>query len=127
MVLTAVIIKVIECQQPLVKSQLKVVSGTVSKGYILNDIMVQCDCITYPIRNYILCKTMPRVITQISANGIKILDWPGNLPDLNAIEEVWNVIKTKCGRLEINKMELLEGVCRALYSLSRQRLMKLYD
>ena len=95
--------------------------------YILNDIKVQCDCITYPILNYILCKTMPLVITQISANGIKILDWPGNSPDLNAIDEVWNVMKKKCWRLEKNKMELWEGVCRASYSVSRQRLLKLYD
>ena len=57
---------------------------------------------------------MPRVITQILANGIKVLDWPGNSPDLNAIEEVWNVMKKKCGRLDKNKMELWEGVCRAL-------------
>ena len=70
---------------------------------------------------------MPRVITQISVNGINILDWPGNSPDLNAIEEVWNVIEKKCGSLEKNKIEFLEGVCRALYSVSMQRLMKFYD
>ena len=46
---------------------------------------------------------MPHVITQISANGIKVLDWPGNSPDLNAIGEVWNVMKKKCGRLDKNK------------------------
>ena len=70
---------------------------------------------------------MPRIITQISANGIKVLDWPGNSPYLTAIEEVCNVMKTKCGRLEKNKMDLSEGVCRAFYSVLRQRLMKLYE
>ena len=70
---------------------------------------------------------MSRVVTKISANGIKTLDWPGNSPHLNAIKEVWNVMKKKCGRLEKSKMELWEGVCRALHSVSRQRLMKLYD
>ena len=70
---------------------------------------------------------MPRVITQISANGINVLDWPGNSPDLNAIEVVWNIMEKKCGSLEKNKMEFWEGVCRLLYSVSRQRLMKLYD
>ena len=64
---------------------------------------------------------MPCVVTQISANGINVLDWPGNSPDLNAIEEVWNVMKKKCGSLEKNKMELWKGVCRALYSVSRQK------
>ena len=36
-------------------------------------------------------------------------------------------MKKKSGRLEKNKMELWEGICRVLYSVSRQRLMKLYD
>ena len=67
---------------------------------------------------------MPRVIIQISANDIKVLDRPGNLPDLNAIEEVWNKMKKK---YEKNKIEWWEGVCRALYSVSRQRLMKWYN
>ena len=72
---------------------------------------------------------MPRVITQITVNayGINVLDLPGYSQDLNAIEEVWNVKEKKCESLEKNKMELWEGICRALYSLSRQRLMKLYD
>ena len=48
-------------------------------------------------------------------------------PDLNPIEGVWNVMKKKCGRLEKNKMELWEGVCRALFSVSKRMLMKLYE
>ena len=119
------------------KSQLKVVNGTLnSERYqktILNDIKVQCDCIAFPIRNYIFmqdnapCHNSKSTKQFLSANNIEVLDWPGNSPDLNPIEEVWNVMKKKCGRLEKNRMALWEGVCSAWYSISRQTLMKLYD
>ena len=39
----------------------------------------------------------------LSKNGIEVLDWPGNLPDLNPTEEGWNVMKKTCGRLQNNK------------------------
>ena len=31
----------------------------------------------------------------VNRNRIAVLDWPGNSPDLNPIENVWNVLKSK--------------------------------
>ena len=41
-----------------------------------------------------------RYITERSVN---VFDWPGNSADLNPIEEVWNIMKKKSGKLPNNK------------------------
>ena len=45
-------------------------------------------------------KSSLRYITERGAN---LSDWPGNSADLNPIEEVWNIMKKKSGKLQNNK------------------------
>ena len=43
--------------------------------------------------------TSQRTKTFIECNGIPVLKWPGNSPEMNSIENVWNIM-TKEGCLK---------------------------
>ena len=46
-----------------------------------------------------------------SQNGIQKIDWPGNSPDLNPIENLWSILKYKIKRRPINsKIKLIEEI-----------------
>ena len=38
-----------------------------------------------------------------------MFEWPGNSADLTPIEEVWNIMKKKFGKLSNNKITALES------------------
>jgi len=37
----------------------------------------------------------------IANMGMKLLDWPGNSPDLNPIEDVWSLLKERINKLRL--------------------------
>ena len=41
------------------------------------------------------CHTAKKVKKFVSDHNLPLLPWPGNSPDLNPIENVWHVLKTK--------------------------------
>ena len=66
---------------------------------------------------------------------MQILDWPGNSPDLNPIENLWTVLKDKvCEKQPTNNKELEEAIeavwmlellaeyCRSLVESTPKRL-----
>ena len=119
------------------KSQLKVVSGSMkSEKYqndILGDIKLQCECVAFPSKEYIFqqdkapCHWSKSTLRYIPERGVNVLDWPGNSPDLNPIEEVWNIMKKKSGKLPNNRKRLWDNICNLWYSIPRETVMKLYD
>ena len=65
------------------------------------------------------CHNSKRTRTCLECNEIPILKWPGNLPEMNSIENVWNIMKKDIGnQLPCLKEEMLKRVCEAWYSVA---------
>ena len=42
---------------------------------------------------------------------ITVLDWPGNSPDLNLIENLWSIVKNRLRKMDCTtKIKLIEAV-----------------
>ena len=42
---------------------------------------------------------------------ITVLDWPGNSPDLNPIENLWSIVKNRLRKIDFpNKIKLIQSV-----------------
>ena len=49
--------------------------------------------------------------TFLEYKGIPVLEWPGYLPDMNPIEDVWNIMKKDIGNQSLCKKK----ICRSEY------------
>ena len=57
------------------------------------------------------CHTAASVMQWFRRNKITVLDWPGNSPDLNPIENLWRRLKITVAQKQArNKQELIEAV-----------------
>lgn len=55
------------------------------------------------------CHKAKVVQTFLNQNNVEVLDWPGNSPDMNPIENVWAVIKSELSRMRpTNKKQVVE-------------------
>ena len=63
---------------------------------IIHDIEMTCKCVVFLQKGYIFmhdlapCHTSKSTRIFLGCKGIPILEGPGNLPDMNPIENVWN-------------------------------------
>ena len=51
----------------------------------------------------------------ITDNGIPVLDWPSNSPDLNVIENCWNMMKKKVAAYHPTSETDLKNVLRRVW------------
>ena len=59
-----------------------------------------------------------RTRTSPECNEIPILKWPGNLPEMNSIENIWNIMTKDIGNhMPSLKEEMWKRVCEVWYSL----------
>ena len=66
--------------------------------------------------------------TFLEFKGTSVLERPGNLPDINLILNVWNVIKEVIGnQIPCKKEEMQDRVCDAGYSVAPNVLEELYN
>jgi len=68
-------------------------------------------------------KATKQFFTEVN---VKLLDWSGNSPDMNPIENVWSVVAKAAGYNVTNKQQLLDSVRRAWLSVSTQYIRNLY-
>jgi len=57
------------------------------------------------------CHTSRKVKDFMQDNSVTLLDWPGNSPDINPIENFWSVIKSRLRNRDCTtKVKLIEAV-----------------
>lgn len=62
------------------------------------------------------CHTAKRVKAWFHENGVDVMDWPGNSPDLNPIENLWHRLKILVAKEKpSNKIKLTEAVIKSWY------------
>ena len=62
------------------------------------------------------CHTRRKVKNFINLNSISLLNWPGNSPDLNLIEDLWSIIKLRLRRRDCTTMvKLIEAIIDCWY------------
>ena len=75
---------------------------------------MQCECVSFPCKEYIFKKnTAPwnwskSTLHYITERGVNLFDWQGSSAELTPIEEVWTIMKKKCGKLPNYKIKALE-------------------
>ena len=79
------------------------------------------------IIDYNNCQVSKSTKNYFDRNGLCLLDWPGNFPDLNPIGEVWNAMKKQACKEASRKLQLFDNVSSAWYSIKSETIMRLYD
>ena len=76
------------------------------------------------------CHKAKKVMKYMKEIKIKVLDWPGNFSDLDAIENLWSIIKLRLrGEDCTTKTKLIEAIIRIWFTDSeiKEKCLKLVD
>jgi hypothetical protein len=56
-------------------------------------------------------------MTLMKEKQISVMDWPGNLPDLNPIENLWAIMKARLKRVpKITSLPLLDKAIKMMWA-----------
>ena len=74
------------------------------------------------------CHTSKKVTQWFSENNINVISWPGNSPDMNPIEHVWDYIDRKICNQNFNNLdELYNEIQRIWFSIPHDFIKSLID
>ena len=81
---------------------------------VLNDLGVPVPQLNYGFNQLLHgcadlapCHTSKKVTKFFADNDIRVLEWPGNSPDLNPIENLWAIIKQRLRGKDCTTIEKL--------------------
>ncbi len=75
------------------------------------------------------CHASKRIKEFLKTQSFQVIDWPGNSPDLNPIENAWNYIKRKLKSQDISSVPKLKEAILKLWTqdMSQDYLRTLSD
>ena len=92
------------------------------------------DC-NYFMQDGAICHTSKHSMGWPRENWVKVVPWPGNSPDLNPIENAWNMIKNRLENRQFKNLVELEECIKDVWckeitpeymaKLLRSRLLRL--
>ena len=61
------------------------------------------------------CHKSRKSMAWLAENGVDVMDWPGNSPDLNPIENMWNMMKGRLEEKQVTSVEMLKKEIIAIW------------
>ena len=113
------------CFSSLGVGHLKIIDGTMNSDSYINVLaqkMLPSANQMFLGRNFVFqddsapCHRSKKTKNWLAENKVVVLDWPGNSPDLNPIENMWAILKQKVRQqMPKTKIELVAAIKNAWY------------
>lgn len=100
-------------------------------NHVVNDIDIMCQCLVFPKKDFIFQQDLaPAHRASATRNffrshNVNVLDWPGNSPDANPIENLWKWIKTKRTFITTTAEDMWQDVSKIWYSITHAQCKQL--